>query len=189
MSKRMQAPTSPTLETTRLILRPYAPSDAEALARVCNNMNVVRWTSSHPFPYEVSHATEYLARIEREFAEGKSVSFAAVLRESGELIGGVGLKCERAQERAEVGYMLSEEHWGKGYATEATARVLRFAFEELKLSRVNASVHATNTGSIRVLEKLGLIQEGVQRRHVYRFGEWNDLVLFGILREEWLARA
>ncbi len=185
----MPTPTPPILETPRLILRPYAATDADALVRVCNNMNVVRWTSSHPFPYELCYAKEWLARIEREFAEGKSVVFAAVLRESGELIGSVGLVRESAHERAEIGYVVGEPHWGKGYATEATARVLRYAFEELKLSRVNASVHATNVGSIRVLEKLGLIQEGVQRRHIQRFGEWKDIVLFGVLREEWRSHA
>lgn len=179
----------PTLVTPRLILRPYVQSDLDAIVHISNNMNVVRWTSSHPFPYTLNDAQAYLDRIERERAEGTKVWFAMTLKDSGELIGGVGLKREPAHERAEIGYMLGEEHWGKGFATEATTRVLGYAFEELGLSRVNASVHGTNAGSIRVLEKLGLTREGVQRRHVCRFGVWNDLVLFGILREEWLARA
>lgn len=175
----------PTLDTPRLILRPYIPTDAQAIVRISNNMNVVRWTSSHPFPYELKHAQDFLDKRASELAEGKAVAFAATIRESGELVGGVGIRLELAQERGEIGYMIGEPHWGQGYATEATSRVLRYAFEDLNLSRVNASVHATNGGSIRVLEKLGMVKEGVQRQHAVRFGVKNDLVLYGMLRDEW----
>lgn len=175
----------PTLETSRLTLRPFVQTDAQAIVGYSNNMNVVRWTSSHPFPYELKHAQEFLDKRAGELAEGKAVVFAMTIRGSTEPIGGVGIKLELPQERGEIGYMLGESHWGNGYATEATARVLQFAFEELNLSRVNASVHATNTGSIRVLEKLGMVKEGLQRRHVLRFGVKDDLALYGMLREEW----
>ena len=88
-----------------------------------------------------------------------------------------------------IGYAIGEPHWGRGYATESAVRLLRYGFEDLGLSRINASVHGTNVGSIRVLEKLGMVKEGVQRRHTLRFGVKDDLVLFGVLREEWASRA
>ena len=96
----------PTLQTTRLILRPYVHGDAEGIVRISNNMNVVRWTAAHPFPYELKDAHEFLAKCEREWVERKAAFFACVLCDTGELIGGGGFKLELAQERGEIGYAI-----------------------------------------------------------------------------------
>ncbi len=178
----------PTLHTARLTLRAYVPSDAPALARLCNDLDVVRWTASHPFPYELHHAQEFIDQRQADFLAGKSTVFAGVRTTDAVLLGSAGLRREGDHQRAELGYMLGREHWRQGYATEAAAGVLRYAFENLRLARVYASAYAGNPASIRVLEKLGFTREGVQRRHVLRLGEWHDVVLFGMLREEFTPR-
>jgi ribosomal-protein-alanine N-acetyltransferase len=175
----------PFLETERLFLRGFEPGDAPALARNCNDMNVVRWTSSHPFPYELKHAEEFIANREREYLENKAVVFGAFLKGSGDLVGGVGFHNLGTNERGELGYLVARAHWGHGYATEFAGRAVRHAFEDMKLVRVHAGVFSGNDASVRVLTKLGFKAEGVQRKHICRFGTWHDLILFGMLREEW----
>jgi [ribosomal protein S5]-alanine N-acetyltransferase len=183
----------PLLETSRLILRGYVMSDAPSLARTCNDIDVVRWTSSHPFPYELKHAEEFIGKREKEYQDRKASVFAAFLKETdhagnvreGPLVGAVGLHRAPDHQRAELGYLIGKDFWGNGYATEIARTAAAHGFEELHLTRIHAGAYADNAPSVRVLEKLGFRHEGVQRRHVSRFGTWHDLVLFGMLREEW----
>jgi [ribosomal protein S5]-alanine N-acetyltransferase len=185
----------PLLETPRLILRGHQLSDAPALARLCNDLDIVRWTSSHPFPYEVRHAEEFIAAREGEYQDRKAVVFAAFLKainatgevSEGPLVGGVGLHRASDHQRAELGYLVGKDFWRQGYATEMAREAVRHGFEDITLSRIHAGAYAQNTASVRVLERLNFRREGVQRRHVLRFGTWHDLVLFGLLREEWKA--
>ena len=186
----------PFLETPRLILRAHQMTDAPALARLCNDIDVVRWTSSQPFPYELRHAEEFIANREPEYQARKATVFAAFLKHTdpkglpaeGPLIGGVGLHNHvQDQERAELGYLIGKDHWNHGYATELAAAMVRFGFEQQQLTRIHAGVFNGNNASARVLEKLGFQREGIQRRHINRLGTWRDLILFGLLKDEWNA--
>ncbi|MBN2470581.1 MAG: GNAT family N-acetyltransferase [Anaerolineae bacterium] len=82
----------------------------------------------------------------------------------------------------------SPEHRGQGYGTEACQLGLRFAFEELNLHRITGTVFSYNTASLRMVEKLGFVREGVFREFLERGGQRHDMILFGLLRPEWLAR-
>ena len=73
-----------------------------------------------------------------------------------------------------VGYFLDQRHNGKGYTTEAVKLIVKYAFEELKLHRVEAGVMPHNIGSIRVLEKAGFEKEGIARKNVKINGKWED---------------
>ncbi|GAB4572011.1 MAG: GNAT family protein [Anaerolineae bacterium] len=81
----------------------------------------------------------------------------------------------------------SAEHRGKGFGTEAGKLVLRFAFEELNLHRLTATVFSYNAVSIHLCQKLGFVQEGVYREFLLRGGQRHDMLLFGLLRPEWQA--
>jgi RimJ/RimL family protein N-acetyltransferase len=77
--------------------------------------------------------------------------------------------------------------WGKGYGTDATRALLRYAFEEANLHRIELEVFAFNPRAIRVYEKCGFKLEGVRKQALYREGEWHDEHIMAILRDEWLA--
>lgn len=79
------------------------------------------------------------------------------------------------------------KYWGRGYGTEATNLMLRFAFTELNLRRLTLGADATNTRAIRSYEKSGFLREGVVRGETLREGRRVDSILMGILREEWEA--
>ncbi len=91
---------------------------------------------------------------------------------------------DAANERAELGYWVGKPFWGHGFATEAGRAAVAFAFDTLELKRVFASAIAENAASKRVLEKIGMRHEGVQRAHICRFGVTSDLELYGVLRGE-----
>jgi RimJ/RimL family protein N-acetyltransferase len=80
-------------------------------------------------------------------------------------------------------------NWGKGYGREAMELALKFAFDELNLHRVQLTVFSYNTRAIALYQKLGFTREGVFREHLRREGQYFDMILFGLLRREWLAAA
>lgn len=81
------------------------------------------------------------------------------------------------------------ENWGKGYGTEAMQLVLKFAFDELNLHRVQLTVFAYNERAIALYEKLGFVREGAFREHIRRDGRAYDMLLYGLLRREWSGQA
>jgi RimJ/RimL family protein N-acetyltransferase len=106
------------------------------------------------------------------------------LRSDGRLCGGVGLHPETPHHHAELGYWIGVPYWGNGYATEAAKAVVRYGFEHLKLNRIFAHHFKHNPASGKVLRKIGMKHEGCMRQHVLKWGQFVDLELYSILRQE-----
>ena len=117
---------------------------------------------------------------------GEWFQFAAVLKETGELIGDCGLKTEEDARQAEIGVTFAREHQGKGYAYEAVSRLLDYAFGDLGVHRVVAIADRQNAPSVALLERLGMRREGSFTRNVWFKGNWASEYLYAILRDEWL---
>lgn len=142
------------LLTERLELRPLAETDIRPFATIVGNRKI---TDAAGFYH--TRSTIEARNILRQMMTSQVLGI--VLRKTGELIGCVGLY-ERMQDSGEpdangreLGYMLSESAWSNGYMTEATAAIIRFAFEELRLERLYASCFEENLASMRILEKNG----------------------------------
>ena len=149
------------LRTKRLILRPYVKDDAPALALNVNDYDVAKMTGRIPHPYTLAHARDHVARQKDDWARGAGYGFG-VFR-GGTHIGGAGLflgAISQSEKPWELGYWIAELFWGFGYASEAAAEILRFAFEDLKLAIVFAGHFHDNPASGRVLARLGF-------RHLY----------------------
>ena len=175
----------PVLETDRLTLRSFTTDDALRVRTLAGEKAIAAVTALIPHPYPDGAAEEWIATHEPEFAAGKSAQFALTVKATGELIGAMGLIISAEHRHAELGYWVGVPYWGQGYATEAAGRILAFGFEKLDLIRIHAHHYAHNPASGRVMEKLGMQREGVLRQHVVKWGAVYDVVLFGILREEW----
>lgn len=174
------------LETPRLVLRPTNESDLEDFIRVGSRLDVARNTGSFPHPFTREFALQRLEKHRKSLEEGTGVCFAIRLRESGVGVGTTGFfGLSREHGVAEVGYVIDPEHWGKGYATESLAAVVRHAFEDWAIRKLSACYFADNPASGRVLSKVGFVPEGVRRKHLLRFGEYRDDCLMGLLREEY----
>jgi len=177
----------PTLETTRLVLRPFTLVDANRVQRLAGDAAIADTTLNIPHPYEDGMAEEWIESHPQQFAEGRAATFAVVLKGAGPglLVGAVGLEITPRFSRGEIGYWIGREYWGQGYCTEAARAVLRYAFEERGLHKVTGSHFARNPASGRVMEKIGMTREGYLREHVRKGDRYEDLVVWGILRSDW----
>ena len=175
----------PTLSTQRLILRPYSLKDAAGVQRLCGERQIADTTLNIPHPYPDGAAQEWISTHPQQFAKGEGVQWAITLKETRELSGGIGLTIQRAHDRAEVGYWVAAHLWSRGYCTEAARAVVRYGFEVLNLNRIYAHHFTRNPASGRVMQKLGMTYEGRVRQAIKKWGVYEDLDRYAILRSEW----
>jgi RimJ/RimL family protein N-acetyltransferase len=176
----------PVLSTPRLVLRPFTQADAPRVQTLASEYEVALNTARIPHPYPKGAAEAWIAENEAEIAAGKCACFAIVEQATGDVIGAIGFCLEPQHRRAELGYWLGSAYWNRGYATEAARAILEWAFRELGLERVHAYHYARNVASGRVLQKIGMQREGLLRRHILKWGEFVDEVVYGILRDEFV---
>jgi RimJ/RimL family protein N-acetyltransferase len=144
------------IDTDRLVLRAPGIADAPHISRFLGNWEVSRWLVRIPFPYRVDHARAWVERSMEERAAGIGWPFLVTLRDDKRIIGGIDLTIEDDKAAGALGYWLGKDYWGRGYATEAAAAMIRFAFEILGLDRVTASALPDNARSLHVIRKVGL---------------------------------
>jgi len=170
----------PTLTTERLVLRPFSPSDADAVQRLAGEPEVADTTLSIPHPYLDGMAKAWIATHETAWTRNESATLAVT--ETGEgLVGAISLRIELAQRRAELGYWIGRPYWGRGYATEAARAMIAWGFAHVGLSRIYAHHMTRNPASGRVMEKIGMQYEGTLRHHFFRGGVAEDVAIWGIL--------
>jgi RimJ/RimL family protein N-acetyltransferase len=176
----------PTLRSDRLVLRPFTLADAPDVQRLAGDRDIASTTLNIPHPYEDGMAETWIGGHQERFEKGEQVSFAVVL-EDGTLIGAMGLHVNQEFERAELGYWIGKPYWGRGYCTEAAKTVLHYGFETLGLNRIQARHLARNPASGRVMQKIGMRYEGYLRQHVNKWGIFEDIELYAILKSEYIS--
>jgi ribosomal-protein-alanine N-acetyltransferase len=174
-----------TIETERLILRPFSLDDAQELQRLINDRDIAATTLNIPHPYEDGMAEEWIGRHQERFDKGEGVNFAITHREEGFFIGGIGLGINKEHENAELGYWVGKPYWNNGYCTEAASAVVKYGFEVLGLNRIHATHMTRNPASGRVMQKTGMKHEGSLRQHMKKWGKFEDIESYGILRSEY----
>ncbi len=175
------------ITTPRLVLRAPTEADAPRIEVCCGPREMAMMLLRSPHPYPPGAALEFVRAARGRWEKGDGVTFVAEPRDGGAIVACAGLEIAAEHRNAELGYWVAMECWGEGYATEAARAVVDIAFERLDLRRVHAGHYAHNPASGRVLAKLGFRHEGVRPKHVRRLGEFVDLVLMGLLREDWEA--
>ncbi len=174
----------PKLATKRLLLRPFELSDQDAVFRICSEREVARNTRTIPHPYPRAQAEHWIKQHVDLWATGKAAIFATCLKSTGQLVAAIGLEINEKDQNAELGYWVDKNCWGQGICTEAAREVVRYGFESLALNKIHAHYMASNPGSGRVMEKIGMKKEGVLNRHIRKWGEFHDIVWYGILRSD-----
>ncbi len=178
------------ITTARLLLRPFAETDLDALHTYHRLPEVARFLMWPPRSREET-ARSLRYRIEHPAleAEGDVLVLAVELRETGDLVGEVNLSWRSAENRTgEFGFIFDPRFHGHGYAGEAAAEVLRLGFEQMGLHRVIGRADARNAASAKLMTRLGLRKEAHFVKNEYVKGEWADEVVFAMLAEEWAAR-
>jgi ribosomal-protein-alanine N-acetyltransferase len=177
-----------------LYIRPLEMEDAPALL----DLRVRNRASFRPFEpvqgerhFTLEGQWDEIATCAQDARLDRRYAFGIFLSPDDEIVGRIALSnvARGAWQNATVGYYVAVEHQGRGYATEALRLVLRFAFEEAGLHRVQAGVVPENRASARVLEKAGFRREGMAERYINIDGRWRDHLIFAITKEDWDAGA
>ncbi len=180
----------PVIETERLLLRGREPEDAEAIFRYASDPEVTPYMAWEP-SQSLADVWDFLDGLTAFNYEQEALDYAIALRSSPrELIGGVGVYWRPREHRVmELGYVLSKEHWGKGFVPEAAGALIQFAFRTTPVERIFAPIFAENAKSRRAAEKMGLRFEGIARSSVLFRGVRRDEAVYAILRGEALGSA
>jgi ribosomal-protein-alanine N-acetyltransferase len=177
----------PVLETERLRLRPFTLDDEAAVFALASDPEVARFVrfDAHRTPAETR---AFLELVLQHSGRGESFAWAIVRGEDDRLIGSCGFVSRNSQRQAaEIGYWLGRPYWGNGYAAEAARALVRFGFEQMELQRVEAKCFLENRAGQRVIEKIGMTYEGIDRSETIK-GDCPELKLYGVSKQEWASR-
>lgn len=176
---------SVTLETERLILRKTIKEDIDELFYIELNPNLRRYLGIHKVGTSLNDNRNYF-----DFSKYDNLDFyrwSIVEKDTNKLLGCIYLNVHDEKARSYgIDYFIREDSWNKGYATEASKCVLEFAFNKLNINRIESSGAKSNPGTLKVMEHIGLKYEGVRKDGIfYYYGGIQDLVLYGITKEEY----
>lgn len=180
----MPLPT-PTLQTRRLLLRPFSDADSDAIYALQSDARVLRYWDSPPWK-DRARAQAFLEACRTMEQDGSGARIAIESLQTGRFVGWCSMfRWNPVFRSLGIGYCLDETAWGQGYATEAVRAMLTWAFDTLDLNRVEAELDTRNAASARVLEKLGFEREGLRREDCVVDGEVSDSWIYGLLRRDW----
>ncbi len=174
----------PLLKTERLELRKIQIKDLRDVYEYTSDPSVSKYLMWHPHK-NCEYTKAYLRYISKLYRKGKFYDWAITL--DGKMIGTVGFTSININNNyGEIGYVLGSAFWGKGIATEAVSEIIRFGFHVLALNRIEAVFLPENERSKRVLIKCGLKSEGIRRAALMVKGEYRDVEVFSIIKEEYV---
>ncbi len=177
----------PTLETDRLLLRKVKLEDAQDLFEFASDPEVTRFTTwtTHQ---SLQDSEDFLRSVLDKYARQTLADWGVVHKADAKLIGSCGFNTWLPPHtRAEVGYALSKQYWGRGLMTEAVQAAIDFGFRTMQLNRIQAVCNVENIASARVMEKVGMTYEGTLREYTFSKGHYSNLKMYSILRKEWDA--
>jgi aminoglycoside 6'-N-acetyltransferase len=175
-----------TLSSERLLMRRFEPSDAPALAGYRSDPEVARYQGWEACTLGDAESMIRTSSKRDPGSPGGWFQFAVALASNGVLIGDCALRCGRATPRvAELGFSFGRAHQGQGYASEAVALLLDYAFGRLGLHRVFAITDQRNLPARALLERVGFRKEGEFREASWFKGEWTTELGYAVLASEW----
>ena len=167
----------PNMTAKGFMLRPFRKGDERSLRKNVNNYNIYRYTGLIPHPYKMKHARQWIKSSAALNNRRKATELRLAIVMGSEVVGGLGLRNIEGH-KAELGYWLAEQHWGKGIMSKAVKLVCNFGFNKLKLQRIYATVFIQNKASARVLEKMGFKFEGILHKYHQKDGRLIDALMY-----------
>ena len=177
----------PTLDAGGATLRALSSRDVPALFEIFGDAEVARYWSRAAMP-SLDVARELLEEIESGFEQRQLFQWG-IARQDDQVMGTCTVfQLDHNHRRCEIGFALARKHWGQGIARRAVSSILGFCFDMLQLHRVEADADPRNKRSLRLLEGLGFVREGLLRERYQVGGEVQDAVLLGLLEPDWRSR-
>jgi len=168
-------------QMTDILLCPLEEDDWPALLDCLGDAETVRYTEFEPFTASSARRLARWASEKRREEPQTVFAFAVRLMPEGEIVGVTTLTVRDVSGRAaDIGLLLGRRHWGRGHGTAAVRALLAFGFGPLGLHRIS-----DNPGSARVMEKAGMVREGLLREHRWQKNRWVDRLLYAALDRDW----
>lgn len=177
----------PRKTTARLLLRkPILEKDTDWFFELRSDDGFMKYMD-RPCMTERSESVAHLNTILDRAENETGIQWIAENKTTGEQVGYAGIwRWDKKNKTGELGYGLAPTQTGKGYMRELIEASLEFGFEEMELERIEAWINPHNTASSAVVEHFGFVKEG-HLRHVTHFAnEYRDLLVYGLLRQEWM---
>ncbi len=175
------------LESKHIYLRPFKEEDIDIWHGWFNDKEVTKYSYHGVFPNTREDQRGFLKLIKKD---SSSLQLAIVLKRNNKLIGVVGLhQINYIHQNGDVSIVVGDKNfWGLGYAKEAVQLIVEHGFMKMNLNHITAGMVVSNKGSSNLFKKLGFIQEGLKRKHKYINGKFEDVLLLGILKSEFIKK-
>jgi len=175
------------IEGDKILLRPVRTDDRDKTLALRMDFETNKSYMGFPYPINEFSEERWIAGL---YPEGQRtrIDFAIEEKETGAFVGLISVKeLDALHQRAAFGILLGREFWGKGYAKDAMVLFFRYLFEEINIHRIYLQVLMSNERAIALYERFGFKREGVLRQHHFQGGRLQDVLLMGLLREEFEA--
>lgn len=174
----------PELYTERLHLREIKQVDAKDIYKILSNPEVIKYDTFELFT-NIKQAEDLIEGFNDAFRRRQAIFWGISFKKQPEIIGFCKCEIEIPKVRADLGYDLQNEYWNMGIMTEALGAVIEYTFKILNINRIEATVSTNNKSSIKVLEKSGLVKEGILRERCYMSDTYHDMMMLSILKKEY----
>lgn len=168
------------IKLSKCVLRPWRVEDAVCLAKHANNAKIAaNLRDAFPHPYTIKDAGNWIAAMQQQLN-----NLVLAIEINGEVCGGIGMHrfTDVDRMKAEVGYWLSEDYWGKGIVSEAVPAFVKHIFATTDLIRLQAGVFQHNKASMKVLEKAGFSLEAIHKKAIIKNNQILDEYIYVIFR-------
>lgn len=174
------------IETENLILRKFWINDAEDMFENWASDDEVTRYLTWPTHLNVEVSKSVINMWEKDYDSLNNYQWCIELKEIGQAIGSIGVvNLKEDINSVEIGYCIGKKFWGQGFTSEALSALIPFFFEEVQANRVESKHDFKNPASGKVMEKCGLIKEGIKRQGDKNNSGICDIVFYGIVRDDW----
>lgn len=174
----------PLIAAERLLLKKVEMSDVNEIFYLRSNEKVMKYIDRPPAK-SLEEAAEFIKKITELEANNEAVTWAITIKENPKLIGTICYwNIQKEHYRAEVGYVLHPDYWGKGIMQEAFTKILNYGFKVMDLHSIEANVNPNNKASIRLLERNNFTREAYFRENYFYNGKFLDSAIYSLLISE-----
>ena len=174
----------PKFESERLLFRSIGLDDANDILLIRSNDKVMKYMDV-PRHYSINDSEKLIQTVLESYKNETGITWAIIEKPSDTFIGYIGfIRIFSDHCRAEIGYALKPEYWGKGYMYETINRIAAFGFEEMRLHSIEANVNPLNEKSKKVLERVGFKKEAYFRENYLFDGKFLDSVIYSLLEKD-----
>ena len=175
----------PELETERLTLRKISKNDINDIYEYSSNPLTSKYLLWYPH-FSKRDTKRHVKNVLKKYKKGSFYDYAVVLKESGKMIGTCGFtRIDHYDDKAEIGYVINPDYWGRGYATEAVKRVIDLGFLEIGLERIEARYIDGNERSLELMKRVKMTHEGIMRNGVKSKGKYHNVGVCSVLSNEY----